>query len=146
MFRALSLSAVDAHLTTVLAAGHRRYRRMRAVTLDETPRGVANMHTRADAPPIFYVVREFEDCCVVGYAQYETAIRTSYRLERLMTHARNIQESPSQKRVTVNRVQSRRRMFMLKRPVMFWSASSQQRVSSWGGRRLVAHAPIYGRW
>jgi hypothetical protein len=54
--------------------------RLHAVTQDETPRGVAKIRTRADAPPIFHVVGEFEVCCVVSYVQYETAIGACYRL------------------------------------------------------------------
>ena len=34
-----------------------------AVTLDETPRGAAKMHSRADAPPISHVIDEFEAAC-----------------------------------------------------------------------------------
>jgi hypothetical protein len=73
-----------------------------AVTLDETPCGV-EIDTIADAPPIFHVISEFEGCCVVVYAQYETAIGTCYRLERLsLTHAQHPNKAPSAEGITVN--------------------------------------------
>jgi hypothetical protein len=83
-----TVATVDVQFTPPLAAIHGRRQRVRAVALDETPRGVAKMRTGADAPPISHVVNEFEGCCVVGYAQCQTAIGTCYRLERLcLTHA-----------------------------------------------------------
>jgi hypothetical protein len=44
--------------------------------MNETPHGVAKMHTRADALPSSHVVNESE--AVAGYAQFETAIGTFY--------------------------------------------------------------------
>ena len=64
-----------------------------AVTLDETPRGAAKMHSRADAPPISHVIDEFEAACFEGCTQSEPAMGTCYRLgRRLISHARNLQE------------------------------------------------------
>jgi hypothetical protein len=84
---------------------------VRAITLEKTPRGVAKLRTRADAPPISHFVNEFEAGCFVDYAQDETAIRTRYRLARKSfssTHARNIQQSAAPgntpKKRTVSRV------------------------------------------
>jgi hypothetical protein len=55
------MSTIDAQVIAALAAIHHgRWRRVGAVTLDETPRGVAKMHPRTDAPPISHVVNEFE--------------------------------------------------------------------------------------
>jgi hypothetical protein len=81
------------HVTAELAATHVGPQRVRAVALDEAPRGIAKMDTGADAPPMSHVVNEFEGGCVVDYAQYETAIGTCYRLKGLrLTHARNIKK------------------------------------------------------
>src|SRR5262245_43246800 len=69
---------------------------MSTITLDETPRGVTKIHTRADAPPSSHVVSTFEATCAVGDAQDETAIRAGYRLGRTSfssTHGRTIQRA-----------------------------------------------------
>jgi hypothetical protein len=113
--KSATMSTVDAQ--DIAAVIHDR-RRVRAVTLDETPGGITQMDTLADAPPIFHVISEFECCCVVVYAQHQTAIGTCYRLERLsLTHARRRpkkRRAKHQRKETVNRIQSRRRVSMLK--------------------------------
>ena len=84
------------NLAATLVAIHGWGQRVCAITLDETPRGVAKMHTPADEPPSSHVVNEFAASYVVGDAQDETAIRTCYRSTGRSfstTHARNIQES-----------------------------------------------------
>ena len=55
------MSTIDVQVIAALAIIHHgRLRRVGAVTLDETPRGVAETDPRADAPPISHVVNEFE--------------------------------------------------------------------------------------
>jgi hypothetical protein len=73
-------STIDVRVIAARAI-HGRGQRVRAVTLDETPRGAAKMHASADAPPMAYVIGEFEGCRVVGHAQYKATIGTCYRLE-----------------------------------------------------------------
>ena len=68
------------NMAAALAAICGRWQRVRAITLDETPSGVAEMHARAGAPPISHVVNELEARRPVGYAQYKAAVRASYRL------------------------------------------------------------------
>jgi hypothetical protein len=48
------------NMAAALATIHGQVQRVRAIALDETPRGVTKMHTRADAPPSSHVVNEFE--------------------------------------------------------------------------------------
>src|SRR5262249_11222762 len=70
----------------------RRGQRVRAITLNEAPRGIAKMHTRADEPPSSYVVNEFAARYPVDDAQDETTIGTCNRSVRRAfnrTHARN---------------------------------------------------------
>jgi hypothetical protein len=70
------------NMAGALATIHDQGERVRAITLDQTPRGVTKMHTPADAPPSSHVVSAFEATCAVGDAQDETAIRACYRLGR----------------------------------------------------------------
>ena len=48
------------NMAAALSTIHGQPLRVRAITLDETPRGVTKMHTSADAPPSSHVVNEFE--------------------------------------------------------------------------------------
>jgi hypothetical protein len=97
--KADTMTADDYEVGTIAVthvAMHGRRQRVCAITLDETPRGVAKMHMHADEPPSSHVVNEFVARCVVDYAQDETAIRTCYRSARRSintTHAVNLQES-----------------------------------------------------
>src|SRR5262245_30875810 len=57
-----TMAADDYEVGTAVALAtiHGRGQRVRAITLDETPRGVIEMHTRAGAPPSSPVVNDFE--------------------------------------------------------------------------------------
>jgi hypothetical protein len=58
-----TMSTVDVQVTAPLAA---RGLLVRAITLDEAPRSVAERHTRAHATPSPHVVIDFKSSCVVG--------------------------------------------------------------------------------
>jgi hypothetical protein len=92
-FEANTMAADDYEIGNMgLAAIHRGWQRVCAITLDETPSGVAEMHARANAPPISHVVSELEARRPVRYAQHKTAIWACYRLGRKplsLPHTRN---------------------------------------------------------
>jgi len=58
-----TMAADDYEVNTMaiaVATVHDRGQRVRAITLNETPRGVIKIHTCADAPPSSPVVNDFE--------------------------------------------------------------------------------------